>query len=102
MFIDASKEYKTSKLQNELTDENIQKIVNAYRERIDIDHYAHVAKIDEIIENGWNLNIPRYVDTAEEEEEIDLAVVKSKLEAITLKKQSAIEKVDKVMKLLGL
>ena len=58
--------------------------------------------MDEIIENGWNLNIPRYVDTSEEEEEIDIAGVKSELAEITARKQTAVDKVNSTMKLLGL
>ena len=102
LFIDASKEYKPGKVQNELTDENIQKIVETYEKRVDVERYAHVATIEEIIENGWNLNIPRYVDTSEEEDEIDIAAVKTELADITAKKQAAIDKVNSTMKLLGL
>ena len=102
LFIDASKEFKPGKVQNELTDENIQKIVETYEKRVDVERYAHVATIEEIIENGWNLNIPRYVDTSEEEEEIDIAAVKTALADITAKKQAAIDKVNSTMKLLGL
>ena len=90
------------KNQNELTQEHIQKIVDAYVNRTDIPKYAHVAKIDEIIENDWNLNIPRYVDTSEIEEEIDMAAVKAKLTEITAKKQAALDKVNSTLKLLGL
>ena len=102
LFIDASKEFKPGKTQNELTDENIQKIVDAYTDRKDIDRYAHVASMQEIVDNGYNLNIPRYVDTSEEEEEIDIAAVKAELAAVTAKKQAAIDKVNSTMKLLGL
>jgi len=102
LFIDASKEYKPGKVQNELTDENIQKIVETYENRVDVERYAHVATIEEIIENGWNLNIPRYVDTSEEEVEIDIAAVKTELADITAKKQAAIDKVNSTMKELGL
>ena len=58
--------------------------------------------MQEIIENGWNLNIPRYVDTSVEEEEIDLARVKADLADIQAKKQAAMDKVNATMKLLGL
>lgn len=102
MFIDASKEFKAGKNQNELTDENIQKIVDAYVNRVDIDKFAHVADMQEIIDNGYNLNIPRYVNTFEEEEQIDIAQVKSELADITAKKLSAIDKVNHTMKMLGL
>lgn len=72
LFIDASKDFIKGKNQNELSDEHIDKIVNAYKDRKDIDKFAHVASMQEIIDNGYNLNIPRYVDTAENEEELDI------------------------------
>lgn len=102
LFIDASKEFKPGKVQNELPDECIQKIVDAYLERKDVERYAHVATMEEIIENGYNLNIPRYVDSSEEEEEVDISQVKAELAGITAKKQVAIDKVNSTMKLLGL
>ena len=89
-------------MQNELTDENIQKIVETYENRVDVPQYAHVASMQEIIDNGWNLNIPRYVDTSVEEEEIDIARVKADLADIQAKKQAAMGKVNATMKLLGL
>lgn len=85
MFIDASREFKAGKNQNVLSPENIQKIVETYREGQDVDKYAYVATLEEIRENDYNLNIPRYVDTFEEEEEIDLMAVRA--ERIQLKKQ---------------
>lgn len=72
LFIDASKDFVKDKNQNKLTIENIDKIVNTYKNREDIDKYAHIAEFDEIKENDFNLNIPRYVDTFEEEEPIDI------------------------------
>ena len=102
LFIDASKEFKPGKMQNELTDETVQKIVETYENRVDVERYAHVATIEEVIKNGWNLNIPRYVDAFEKEEEIDIQAVKAELAEIIEKKQSAIGKVNIAMKLLGL
>ena len=102
LFIDASKEFKPGKVQNELTDENIQKIIEAYENRVDVDKFAHVASMEEIIDNGYNLNMPRYVDTSEEEEAVDIVAVKTELIDITAKKQAAIDKVNSTMKLLGL
>jgi type I restriction enzyme M protein len=72
MFIDASSNFEKGKNQNVLRDEDIDKIVNAFVERKDVDKYAHLAAMDEIVENEYNLNIPRYVDTFEEEEPIDI------------------------------
>ena len=102
LFIDASKEYLPGKNQNELSEEHIDKIVKTYEARQDIDRYAHVASMQEIIDNGYNLNIPRYVDTSEKEPEIDIAKVKAELADITAKKQEAMKKVNATMKLLGL
>lgn len=102
LFIDASKEFKPGKVQNELTDENIQKIVETYQAREDVERYAHVATMDEIVENGYNLNIPRYVDTSEPEVEIDIAAVRAQLADITAKKQAAIDKVNSTLRELGL
>lgn len=72
LFIDASKDYEAGKNQNILRECDIDKIVEAYEKREDIDKFAHVANMSEIVENGFNLNIPRYVDTFEPEPEIDL------------------------------
>ena len=79
LFIDASKEFEKNKNQNKLTAENIDKIVTTYEKREDVDKYAHVANLDEIKENDFNLNIPRYVDTFEEEEPVDLQEVQKLL-----------------------
>ena len=80
-FIDASKEFEKDKNQNNLTNENIDKIIKAFKERQDIEKYAHLASIEEIKENEYNLNIPRYVDTFEKEPVPDLEeTLKSLLE----------------------
>lgn len=75
LFIDASKGFKAGKNQNLLTDDNIQKIIQTYQVRSIVDKYAYLATPEEIQENDYNLNIPRYVDTFEEEDEIDLMAV---------------------------
>lgn len=75
LFIDASKDFEAGKNQNILRDCDIDKIVQAYEKRADVEKYAHVASMKEIEENAFNLNIPRYVDTFEKEPEIDLAEV---------------------------
>lgn len=80
LFIDASREFEKGKNQNKLSDENINKIVETYIERPEfVERYAYRAELDEIIENGYNLNIPRYVDTFEEEEVIPLSQVAKEL-----------------------
>jgi type I restriction enzyme M protein len=81
-FIDASREFEKGKDQNSLSDEHIDKIVKTYMDRVDVPKYAHKAPLSEIIANGYNLNIPRYVDTAEEEEEINLEELNATIEDI--------------------
>lgn len=82
IFIDASNEFEKGKNQNNLTDENVQKIIDTYVSRETIDKYSYAATLEEIKENDYNLNIPRYVDTFEEEEAIDLDTVSARLEEI--------------------
>lgn len=84
LFIDASSDFEKAKNQNNLRDSDVDKIVAAYKSRKDVDKYAHVATLDEIKENGFNLNIPRYVDTFEEEEPIDIDEVKKEIADIDL------------------
>ncbi|HNP63502.1 MAG TPA: type I restriction-modification system subunit M [Woeseiaceae bacterium] len=82
LFIDASREYVDGKNQNRLRPEDLEKILSIYRSREVIDKYSHVATPAEIEENDFNLNIPRYVDTFEEEEEIDLMAVRAEREKL--------------------
>lgn len=79
MFIDASKDFEKKKNQNALREEDIQKILDTYEKRQDVERYAHLAKYDEIEENDFNLNIPRYVDTFVPEPPVDLKKVASDL-----------------------
>ena len=82
LFIDASREYADGKNQNKLRPEDLEKILNTYRNREVVDKYSYVATPAEIEENDFNLNIPRYVDTFEEEEEIDLMAVRAEREKL--------------------
>ena len=82
LFIDASQHFEKGKNQNNLRDEDIDLIFKTYADRKDVDRLAHVATIDEIRENDYNLNIPRYVDTFEEEEPIDLDEVNRELSEV--------------------
>lgn len=79
LFIDASKGFEKGKNQNKLRKEDIDKIINTYKERKDVERYAHVAPFDEIKENDFNLNIPRYVDTFVPEPPVDLKKVAADL-----------------------
>lgn len=82
LFIDASNEFEKNKNQNQLTNTNIDKIVETYNNNNEIEKYSRIVSIDEIKNNDYNLNIPRYIDTFEEEPEIDLAQVTADLLAV--------------------
>ncbi|MDQ6961424.1 MAG: type I restriction-modification system subunit M [Mariprofundaceae bacterium] len=79
LFIDASAHFEKSKNQNNLREEDIDKLMTAYDKREFEDKYSYVASIEEVAENDYNLNIPRYVDTFEEEEPVDLDAVATQL-----------------------
>ncbi|RYQ00736.1 type I restriction-modification protein subunit M [Bifidobacterium pseudolongum subsp. globosum] len=79
LFIDASQHFEKDKKQNRLREEDIDLILETYKNRQDVDKLAHVATLEEIKDNDYNLNIPRYVDTFEEEEPIDLDDVNRQL-----------------------
>ena len=101
-FIDASKEYESGKNQNRLTDENIEKILNTYINRKDVEKYAHAASLEEVEENDYNLNIPRYVDTFEEEEEIDIKAVMKEIKELEAKRDELDKEINVYLKELGL
>ena len=101
LFIDASQGFEKAKNQNRLIKEHIDRIVGTYAKREDVEKYAHLASIDEIRENDFNLNIPRYVDTFEEEEEIDLDEVRRMLEQDKKEIAELEAKIAETLKLLG-
>lgn len=102
LFIDASKEFKAGKNQNVLEQKHIDNIVETYEKRVDVDRFAHVAEMSEIVENGYNLNIPRYVDTFEEEEPVDLEAVRAEIKRLDTETRIAVDKVENMLKQLGL
>lgn len=79
LFIDASKDFEKGKNQNTLTKENLEKIFDVYSKRKEVEKYSYIATLEEVKENDYNLNIPRYVDTFEDEEEIDIEEISKKL-----------------------
>ena len=103
LFIDASGEgnFEKGKNQNILRDCDIQKIYDTYRKRENIDKYSYVATEDEIRKNEYNLNIPRYVDTFEEEEPIDIDTVKRNIAEIEAELSEVRAQMDKYMEELG-
>ncbi len=94
-FIEASKEFRSGKAQNFLDEEHTSKILNAVNERKDIEKFARDVTPEEIAENDFNLNITRYVDTFEEEEEIDIEANLNELKDIN----KEIEELEKEMQM---
>lgn len=109
LFIDASKEFENGKNQNKLRPQDIEHIVSTYRkfstgelkEGIAEDKYAYVATPEEIAENDYNLNIPRYVDTFEEEEEIDIVAVQKEIDALEIELKEVQAKMKQYLSELG-
>jgi type I restriction enzyme M protein len=102
LFIDASEHYREETGQNVLRDEDVQRIVEAYWEREDRDKFAYVASPDEIAENDYNLNIPRYVDTFEPEDPVDLEEVQEEIDRIEKELSETSQTLDKHLQELGL
>lgn len=101
LFIDASNEFEKGKNQNLLSDEHVEKIIATFLSRETIDKYSYAATLAQIKENDYNLNIPRYVDTFEEEEPIDLQVVAQRLKEIDKEIAEVDRELEKYFKELG-
>jgi type I restriction enzyme M protein len=102
LFIDASKEFEKVKTQNKLRKDHMEKIVETYRNRTEIEKYSHCASLQEIAENDYNLNIPRYVDTFEEEDEIDIQAVMSEIKELEAQRANLDKEIEVYLKELGL
>ncbi len=101
MFIDASREYQDGKNQNKLRQSDIDKVVATYQARESVDKYAYLASFEEIQENDFNLNIPRYVDTFEEEEEIDIEAVQDEISQLETELEGVKQEMAGYLKELG-
>ena len=102
LFIDASKEFEKVKTQNKLREEHIRKIVETYRDRKEIEKYSHCATLQEIADNDYNLNIPRYVDTFEEEEPIDIKAVMAEIKELEAKRTDLDKEIEGYLRELGI
>ena len=102
LFIDASREFTKGKNQNYLSAKNIDKIIETYAARAEIDKYSHNASLAEIAENDFNLNIPRHVDTFEPEPEIDLVAVTAEIKQIDQKSAEVDAKIAEFCEELGI
>jgi type I restriction enzyme M protein len=102
LFIDASKGFEKVKNQNMLREEHIDKIVQTYRDRTVIEKYSYNAPLQEVTDNDYNLNIPRYVDTFEQEEEIDIQAVILEIKQLEAQRFELDKEIDVYLKELGL
>jgi len=102
LFIDASREFEDGKKQNRLRDEDIEKIVSTFREFKEVEKYSHLATLEEIQEAEFNLNIPRYVDTFEEEEDVDIAEVQKEIQEIEAELAKTQKELNKYLEELGI
>ena len=101
IFIDASREFESGKNQNKLQVSDIEKIFNTYKKWKTIDKYSYVATFDEIKENDFNLNIPRYVDTFEEEEPVDIKATQKEISQIKKELKKVEKQMEKYLAELG-
>lgn len=102
LFIDASNDYEDGKKQNRLRAEDIEKITQTYQNFSEVEKYSHVATLEEIQENDYNLNIPRYVDTFEEEEPVDIEATKAEITRLERELVDVRSQMDEYLKELGL
>ena len=102
LFVDASRDFKEAKNQDVLTEEHLERIVQTFRNFRTVEKYAYRATSKKIADNDFNLNIPRYVDTFEEEEKIDLESVKREIANIETELIAVRKKMDGYLKELGL
>ncbi|MBM3911287.1 MAG: type I restriction endonuclease subunit M, partial [Thaumarchaeota archaeon] len=98
IFIYAAKDYLEGKNRNKLRDEDITKTVSAFKEYKDVDRYCHIAEHDELKENEFNLNVPRYVDISEPEEEIDIQTTIDDLKKLEKEREEFENKVQQDLK----
>lgn len=102
LFIDASDFFERGKNQNSLSENDVNRIVDTYRSRANVERFSHVASVSEVAENDYNLNIPRYVDTFEAEPPVDLEAVLSELRSVDLALKDADEQIADLCRELGL
>lgn len=102
LFINASEHFVKDKRQNSLKEENIENIVETYKYRKETERYSRKVSMEEIEKNGYNLNISRYVSTAEDEVQIDLKEVNERLDSINNRIEEKTKEHNEFLKELGL
>lgn len=101
IFIFAAKDYEEGKVRNNLRDSDLEKIVSAFSDYKEVDRYCHIAEFKELRENEFNLNVPRYVDISEPEEEVDIQATIDELKKLEKEKQELEKQVNTDLKELG-
>jgi len=101
IFIYAAKDYKQLKARNDLEDKHLDKIVDAFKKYEDVERYCHIAELDELEENEYNLNVPRYVDISEPEKPVDIQKTINELNELEAEKEKIEKKVEKDLIELG-
>ena len=102
LFIDASREYEDAKNQNKLRPQDIEKIVATYKNFESVEKYARRATYEEIRENDFNLNVPRYVDTFGEDEEVDVQAAQKEIDELEAQLAEARAEMKRYLRELGL
>lgn len=97
LFVDASREFVKSTNSNKLSDENIEQIVKWYTSRQDVEHIAHVASLEEVESNKYNLSVSTYVEAEDTREKIDIAELNAQLQTICAREQELREQIEKIV-----
>jgi len=102
LFINASEDFEKDKRQNKLNEAHIEKIIDTYQNRREIEKYSHRATLQEIAGNDYNLNIPRYANNFKEEEEVDIQAVMKEIKTLEAKRSDLDKQIEGYLKELGL
>jgi len=102
LFIDASRDFRQGTTQNYLREQDIEKILDTYKKRVSVDKYACLADFNELKENDFNLNIPRYVDTFEPEALVDLKTINAEIDKLKTEIGSVEQRIKGYLQELGL
>ena len=97
LFIDASNEFTKATNNNILTDENIDKIVETFAKREEVEHFAHLAIGKEIQENEYNLSVSTYVEKEDTREKVDIVKLNAEIKEIVAREQKLRDEIDKII-----
>lgn len=97
LFVDASREFVKSTNSNKLSDENIEQIVKWYTSRQDVEHIAHVASLEEVESNKYNLSVSTYVEAEDTREKIDITELNAQIASVCAREQELREQIEKIV-----